>query len=104
MAEDTLVKEQLTDAMVEAGAELTLRLDETGLAPTAALWLFVPDMNEWRLLFASPDVSKHGPRKVYEQVRLASGQLGERASSVPLSVIGLLDENAELALIPMLVL
>lgn len=96
MAENTVVKDQLTDAMVEAGAELTRKLDEAGLVTNAALWLFVPDINEWRLLFASPEVSAQGPRKVYEQIRLALQQLGDRASAAPLSVIGLLDENAEL--------
>jgi hypothetical protein len=96
MAENTVVKDQLTSAMVEAGAELTRKLDESGLPTTAALWLFVPDMNEWRLLFASPEVSTQGPRKVYERVRLASEELGAKASAAPLSVIGLLDENAEL--------
>ncbi|MCC7213068.1 MAG: hypothetical protein E3K40_08590 [Candidatus Brocadia sp.] len=96
MAENTVVKDQLTDAMVEAGAELTRTLDEVGLATKAALWLFVPEINEWRLLFALTEVSEQGPRKVYEQIRLALQQLGDKASAAPLSVIGLLDENAEL--------
>ena len=53
MAENAVVKEQLTDAMIEAGAELTSKLDEIGLSVTAAFWLLIPDLNEWRLLFAS---------------------------------------------------
>ena len=96
MAEITVVKDQLTDAMVEAGAELTRKLDEVGLLTNAALWLFVPEINEWRLLFASPEVSVQGSRKVYEQIRLALVQLGDKASAAPLSVIGLLDQNADL--------
>jgi hypothetical protein len=39
--------------MIDAGAELTKKLDESGLPVTAALWLFVSDLNEWRLMFAS---------------------------------------------------
>ena len=96
MAENTVVKDQLTDAMVEAGAELTRKLDEAGLLTNAALWLFVPEINEWRLLFASPEVSAQGPRQVYEQIRLALEQLRDKASAAPLSVIGLLDQDAEL--------
>lgn len=96
MAENTVVKDQLTDAMIEAGAELTLKLDDAGLLTNAALWLFVPEINEWRLLFASPDVSAQGPRKVYERIRLVLEQLGDKASASPLSAIVLLDHNAEL--------
>ena len=96
MAENTVVKDQLTDAMVEAGAELTRKLDEAGLLTNAALWLFVPEINEWRLLFASPEVSVQGSRKVYEQIRVALEQLGDKASAAPLSAIGLLDQNADL--------
>ena len=96
MAENTVVKDQLTDAMVEAGAELTRKLGEAGLLIDAALWLFVPEINEWRLMFASPEVSAQGSRKVYAQIRDALEQLGDKASASPLSVIGLLDQNAEL--------
>ena len=95
MAENAVVKDQLTDAMVEAGAELTRKLDESGLPPIAALWLFMPEINEWRLFFASPDVSAQGPRNVYERIRLALEELGDKASASPLSVIGLLDPDAE---------
>lgn len=96
MAENTVVKDQLTDAMVEAGAELTRKLDQVGLHTDAAFWLFMPETNEWRLLFASPEVSTQGPRSVYKQIRLALQQLGDKASATPLSVIGLLDDDAEL--------
>lgn len=91
-----MVKEQLTGAMIDAGAELTAKLDEMGLPVTAAFWLFVPEVNEWRLLFASPEVSTKGPRDVYEKIRQAIEQLGAMATAVPLSVIGLLDAEADL--------
>jgi hypothetical protein len=91
-----MVKEQLTGSMIDAGAELTKKLDESGLAVTTALWLFVPEVNEWRLLFASPDVGAKGPRDVYEKIQHAINQLGEKASAVPLSVVGLLDANDDL--------
>jgi hypothetical protein len=96
MAENAVVKDQLTDAMVEAGAELTRKLNESGMHTTAALWLFDPEINEWRLLFASPEVSAEGPRKVYERIDSALEELGDKASAAPFSVIRLLDPNAEL--------
>ena len=96
MAENTVVKDQLTEPMIQAGAELTRKLDEIGLPTSAALWLFDAEVNEWRLLFASSEVSTQGPRQVYGQIRLALQQLGEKAAAAPLSVIGLLDEHTEL--------
>lgn len=96
MAEITVVKEQLTGYMIDAGAELTKILDESGLPVTTALWLFVPELNEWRLMFASPEVETKGPRDVYKKIQLAVNQLGEKSAAVPLSVIGLLDTNSDL--------
>ncbi len=82
--------------MIDAGAELTKKLDESGLPVTTALWLFAPELNEWRLLFASPDVGTKGPRDVYEKIQQAINQLGDKASAAPLSVVGLLDADADL--------
>lgn len=42
MAENYVVKEQLTADMIEAGAELTKALDDAGLPVAAAFWLFDP--------------------------------------------------------------
>jgi hypothetical protein len=98
VAEIAVVKEQLTDAMVEAGAALTHKLDQSGIPIVAAFWLFVPDINEWRLLFASPDVATLGPLTVYKRIWVALADLGEKAAAAPFSVISLLDPNAELVL------
>lgn len=96
MAENTVVKEQLTQEMIEAGAKLTDMLDAMKLPVVAALWLFMPEINEWRFLFSSPELSVSGPRKVYESVEKARRALGEQAAAVPLSAIGLLDANDQL--------
>lgn len=96
MAENAVVKDQLTDAMVEAGAALTQKLDEMGVPTTAALWLFEPEVNEWRLVFASPEVGTRGPREVYEKIRKAIDQLTEKARAAPLSAIALIDADADL--------
>ena len=94
MAEDAIVKEQLTDEMIEAGARLTAQLDEAGVPIVAALWLFQPEINEWRLLFASPEVRTQGPRAVYAKVREAVDSVA--GPRLPLSNIGLMDTEDEL--------
>ena len=96
MAENTVVKDQLTSAMVEAGAALARKLDEMGVATTAALWFFEPELNEWRLIFASSEVASRGPREIYEKIQLAIGQLKDKAAAVPLSAVVLMDSNADL--------
>jgi hypothetical protein len=96
MAENTVVKEQLTDEMIEAGAQLTQKLDELGLPIPVAMWFFLPDINEWRLMFASPQLSAEGPRAVYEKIEEARKALGTLAERLPLSAIGLLDTNHQL--------
>ena len=96
MVENTVVKEQLTDAMIDAGTELTQQLDRMGISTTAALWLFAPEINEWRLCLASPEVTVAGPRAVYEKIWQALDQLKDKASAAPLSVIRVLDADDEL--------
>ncbi len=91
-----MVKEQLTDAMIDGGEALTRTLDDSGLSVTTALWLFAPDGNEWQLLIGSPEVGTAGPREVYKKIQLAINRLGEEASTVPLSVVSLLDPGSEL--------
>lgn len=96
MAENTVVKDQLTSAMVDAGAELTKKLDEMKFPITAALWLFEPEVNEWRLVFASPEVAARGPREVYDRIRQAIDELKEKAAAAPLSAIALMDAETDL--------
>ncbi len=68
MAEETLVKEVLTDQMIAAGAELLRGLDREGWPVVASLWLFEPENNQWRLVLASPVVPESGPREAYRHV------------------------------------
>jgi hypothetical protein len=71
MAEETLVKEALTDEMIKTGASLVEALDSQNLIVDAALWLYLSDTNQWRLLLASPEVHVEGPRKAYMRVLYA---------------------------------
>jgi hypothetical protein len=96
MAENTMVKEQLTDEMIEAGALLIQKLDDLGLQIPVAMWFFMADINEWRLLFASPQLSVDGPREVYKKIEEARKALGAQSGHLPLSEIGLIDTNHQL--------
>lgn len=80
MAEETLVKEQLTDEMIQAGAALTRQLDHAGWPVSASLWFFEPDDNEWKLMLASPTVTGSGPKAAYDAVSEALSALNEHLS------------------------
>lgn len=79
MAEEILVKEALTDRMIDAGAELTTSLDRAQWPVAASFWLFDPENNEWRLVLASPRVLDDGPlasyRHIHEVLRATSSPL-----------------------------
>ncbi len=84
MAEETMVKETLTKEMIEAGADLTHRLDEAHLRVSASLWLYTPDSNLWRLIIASPAVRKDGPKKVYQKIQSVLPKISDNVSTIPL--------------------
>jgi len=65
MAEETVVKEALTEEMKRDGATLTRALDEAGWPVVASFWYYEPDENRWKLMFASPRVSADGPTEAY---------------------------------------
>jgi hypothetical protein len=80
MAEETLVKETLTEEMIAAGAELTRRLDCAAWPLAASLWIFDPELNQWRLILASSVVKEKGPLEAYRHV---SNTLAESNLKLP---------------------
>jgi hypothetical protein len=68
MAEEILVKEQLTDKMIKAGKQLVKQLEATEIEVVAAFWLYTAETSEWQLILASPQVDTEGPRKVYSVI------------------------------------
>lgn len=88
MAQDGVVKEPLTEAMIRAGAELTRKLDERGWPVVASLWLYRSEANRWRLVMASPLVAADGPRKSYEIVQTALEATPAAEGTMSLSDVG----------------
>ena len=84
MAEETLVKEVLTDQLIAAGAEFTRKLEGRTWPVVASMWLYDPEINEWRLVIASPRVSSDGPLAAYREVSAALQSGG--GSLLPLSL------------------
>jgi hypothetical protein len=79
MAEELLVKENLTKAAIDSGRELLRRLEDLGFRLDTAQWVLSSDLRRWRLLISSLDVAKHGPKKIYAEVEA----LLEREPRIP---------------------
>ena len=46
-----------------------IKLDEINFEVKGALWFYLSEPKEWRLIFASPAVDKNGPKEAYEKVQ-----------------------------------
>jgi len=64
-----MVETNLTKELIDAGATLVQKLDERGLAPDAAFWLFTPEDQRWKLLLADVKLAKKGPKAGYSIVQ-----------------------------------
>ena len=91
MAQDSVVKELLTERMIQAGAELTRQLDARSWPVRASLWVFISEGNQWKLLLASPRVKIDGPKKSYEIVQSALAETPVAGGTIMLSDIAVTD-------------
>jgi hypothetical protein len=96
MAQDVVVKESLTDAMVREGALLVEKLDKSGWQPHAAFWFYFPEANAWRLLLASPEVTTKGPREAYTKIQSALAEVDPAKRELSLEDIGVVPSDNQL--------
>lgn len=93
MVTETLVKETLAGEMTSAGAELITRLDKAGFSVFAALWLYLPESETWRLIIASPEVRLDGPKKAYKKIQSVLARIPLDKPRISLSDISVLDSK-----------
>lgn len=94
-----MVARTLTDQMIRSGAELVRELDETKLSPDAALWLYLPDVGEWKLLLVEVKLSELGPRPFYEQIQRTLAAAKPELAELPLDSVGLTTPDNPLVLL-----
>ena len=87
MAEEVVVKDQLTESMVATGMALTEQLVRADLDVVCALWFYDMESNQWRFLVASPRVDSDGPLRVYEIVQDVLKRPALKASGLKLQNI-----------------
>jgi outer membrane PBP1 activator LpoA protein len=64
-----MVEANLTKELIDAGARLVKKLDEGGLAPDVAFWLYSPEEQTWKLLLVEVKLAKKGPKAAYSEVQ-----------------------------------
>ena len=84
MAEAVVVSDHLTDQMIDAGAEITRKLDASGWPVAVAMWFYFSEEERWKLVFASPGVAEEGPREAYRRIQAALDALPPTAPRVRL--------------------
>lgn len=85
----------LVEKDIKEGKRLIETLDEARFGVTAALWFYLTDSEEWRLLIASPYKEKNGPKKAYSFIQ---GELEKLTPSIDISLkdISVLSPNHNL--------
>lgn len=63
MATATLVSQE-----IEEGQRFLDALDAAGVSVDAALWIYAPEPETWRLMLTSPIYDRKGPLKAYDQI------------------------------------
>lgn len=70
----------LVESDIEKGKTVLKALDAAGVDVRSALWRFIPEDSDWRLILALPLVDSEGPRAAYDAVRRA---LAKHSVDVP---------------------
>ena len=89
MAEEILVKEQLTKEMIIIGEDVLQALRKDKFEILALFWLYSSESNEWTLTIVSPQVDSDGPLKTYARVgnAITKGAKTINASTLNLTVL-----------------
>jgi len=75
VAEEVVVKENLTPDMIAAGDDLTKRLrNDKDFGLLCSLWLYTSDANRWQLVVATPIVESSGPIHAYRLIECIAGE------------------------------
>lgn len=72
-----MVARTLVENDIEGGRRLVEELDQRGIRVSAALWLYLDEEEEYRLLLALREVDMNGPLAAYKLVRSALTSMPE---------------------------
>ncbi len=82
----------LNDELIKAGEQLLKQLDESAVKVDAALWLYSPEVETWKLLLSLPGFIAQGPTAAYRKVQKALSALPEEVG-ISLNDVSIADPN-----------
>jgi hypothetical protein len=62
-------KAELVTGQIQVGVLLLEELDHSEFFVSGAMWFYLRENGEWRLIIASPYVERNGPKKSYEFIQ-----------------------------------
>jgi len=87
-----MYKTALVERDLSQGAEIVRILDEAGLRIKVALWVNLDEFNDWRLVLASKEFDKAGPREKYGLLHRVLEGAGIPYERTPVFMILRMDE------------
>jgi len=91
-------KKTLVNIDIEEGKKLLKILDNSSIKITSAFWLYLTDIEEWRLMLATKLIEEVGPQKAYTQL-LENTNRHKDTIDIPLEAITLISPNDPLNLL-----
>lgn len=85
-------KKTLVNIDIEEGKKLLEQLDRSNMKISCALWYYVQDIEEWRLILATDLVDTFGPKKAYTNL-LAQINKDAISIDIPFEAISLISPN-----------
>ena len=89
-----MVDTNLTKEMIETGAALVRKLDESGIRPDAVFWFYFPDKQAWKLVIAEVKVGEQGPKEIYRQIQKILAKFPKEISGLSLDDVALAKPDA----------
>jgi len=93
MDKELLVGRSLFPEMIDAGLSLVEIVDRSQLHLHAAFWLQESIDQEWRLVFALPEVRLEGPKWVYKKIKALYKKLPEQQPRIRAESISVVDDK-----------
>jgi hypothetical protein len=72
----------LEDRLIKSGALLIRQLVSETIMIDAALWLYFPDVQKWKLLLSFPDLVRQGPKAANKTVQRVLSKIDDIAFSL----------------------
>jgi hypothetical protein len=91
-----MVETRLTQQLINEGARLVEKLDQSGASPAAAFWVYFPNVGGWKLFLAETKVGTRGPREVYKQIQRTLHALRNEVTHLSLENVTVTKPNAPL--------